>query len=111
MPGSAAASREVLQRESGAGAVDLSTAIETYKRSESRMEDAARVRRAEGKVFYLVGGVWVDGAYREGGVEEKVAFGSEAYFELLKRLPALRPFFALGEKIVVRFDDVTYVVE
>jgi len=33
--------------------------------------------------------------------ETLLVFGSDAYFDLLKREPALAKFFALGEEVVV----------
>ncbi len=36
----------------------------------------------------------------------KVAPFSEAYFELVKRLPALKPYFALGDRVVIAGDGV-----
>jgi len=34
---------------------------------------------------------------------------SDAYFKLLEEKPALKPYFALGEKVIVCLDDKTAV--
>jgi hypothetical protein len=36
----------------------------------------------------------------------EVAPFSEAYFELLRRLPALKTYFALGEQVIIAGDGV-----
>jgi Ca-activated chloride channel family protein len=110
-PAQAQAGEETLALESGSRAIDVSTAIQEYKKADTRSLDPARMRRVESKVFYGISGVWVDSDYKKGGSETKVTFGSDEYFRLLREKPELKPFFALGEKVIVVLKDVTYVVE
>jgi hypothetical protein len=57
-------------------------------------------RFAGDKSFVLRDGVWVDTAYQPGTETVKVAFGSDEYFALLARIPALAPYFAVGERVM-----------
>ncbi|HEV2764383.1 MAG TPA: VIT and VWA domain-containing protein [Pyrinomonadaceae bacterium] len=70
------------------------------------------VRRVGGKTFYLREGVWTDSEFKPDAKlpETVLAFGSEEYFALLKREPKLAPFFALGERVVVVFNNRVYRV-
>ena len=70
------------------------------------------LRRVEGKTFYLIDNVWTDSEFKadSGLPETKVAFGSDEYFALLKQVPKLGSFFALGERVVVVFEGRVYRV-
>jgi len=70
------------------------------------------VRRVEAKTFYLIDNVWTDSEFKadSGLPETKVAFGSDEYFALLKQVPKLGSFFALGERVVVVFEGRVYRV-
>jgi len=70
------------------------------------------LRRVEGKTFYLIDNVWTDSEFKadSGLPETKIAFGSEEYFALLKQVPKLGSFFALGERVVVVFEGRVYRV-
>jgi Ca-activated chloride channel family protein len=95
----------------GASSISMSEAIQEYKRADSPTDESSRVQRVEGRTFYLIDGVWADSAYRAGGTEQKVRFASPEYFTLLEEKPALKPFFALGERVIVVLDNVAYIVE
>ncbi|HEX8161218.1 MAG TPA: VIT domain-containing protein [Pyrinomonadaceae bacterium] len=100
---------------SGAGAVRESMTV-------SKMKDADRadtegrsgaVRNVNGKTFYLrEGEVWTDAEFKADAKlpETAVAFGGDAYFDLLKREPKLADYFALGERVVVVFKGRVYRV-
>ena len=71
------------------------------------------VRKVGDKTFYLREGAWVDSEYAPDAKlpETKLVFGSDAYFDLVRREPKLARFFALGERVVVVFGGRVYVVE
>ncbi|MDT7603958.1 MAG: Ca-activated chloride channel [Acidobacteriota bacterium] len=100
---------------SGVGAVRESVSVTRMKdaeRAESEGRSAA-VRNVGGKTFYLrEGDVWTDAEFKadEKLAETSVAFGSEAYFDLLKREPKLADYFSLGERVVVVFKGRVYRV-
>jgi Ca-activated chloride channel family protein len=67
-------------------------------------------RTVAGRTFTLMGSSWVDLRYRAGMTTTKVAPFSNAYFDLLTRLPELRAVFALGESVTVVGRDRAIVV-
>ena len=62
------------------------------------------IRQVGPRTFYGVDGVWVDSSVDETARKgaKKVAYLSDAYFELLAAHPEASPFFALGSKVVVK---------
>ena len=73
---------------------------------------AATVQRVGTRTFHLRGGVWTDTEItnRARLPETVVTFGSEEYYALIQRLPALAPYFALGERVAVIHDGRIYRV-
>jgi hypothetical protein len=64
------------------------------------------------KTFYLRGGVWTDAELKPETrlPETTLRFGSEEYFDLLRRTPELARFFSLGERVAVVWDGRVYRV-
>ncbi|HYY94886.1 MAG TPA: VIT and VWA domain-containing protein [Pyrinomonadaceae bacterium] len=64
------------------------------------------------KTFYLREGVWVDSEFKaEAKLPETIlAFGSDEYFDLIKREPQLARFFSLGERVLVVYKGRVYRV-
>lgn len=94
-----------LRQESGREALELSEAISEYKKSDTTRDHVGAVRYVGQRVFYRIGGRWVDSRYREEMEAQRVTFGSKEYFELLARHPDLKPCFALGQQVTVALDD------
>lgn len=107
---SAEGGRELMKKDSGEKAVQLSQAIHDYKAKENAADDIATVKQVGKKVFSLVNGRWIDNAFKKEMKTTTVKFGSDEYFKLLKDKPALKDFFALGEKVTVVLDDGTALV-
>lgn len=65
------------------------------------------------KTFTLKDGVWVDTEYKQNSTLPKVTlkFGSQEFFDLLTKKPALAEFFSLGQKLVLVFEGKVYQVE
>jgi len=101
------------QDVTGRGAVAAS-------RSAREMQEAVTVQGAASasmqtvgdKTFYLREGVWTDAEIRADVrlPETTVAFGSDEYYALLGRVPALGRYFALGEQVAVIVDGRLYRV-
>jgi hypothetical protein len=72
----------------------------------------ASVQQVGDKTFYLREGVWTDAEIRADVrlPETSVTFGSDAYYALLGRVPALGRYFALGEQVAVILDGRLYRV-
>lgn len=66
---------------------------------ESRSADGM-TRHVGDRVFVLRAGVWTDLRYGDQRVVRVAPF-SEAYFELLERLPQIKPFVALGSRVII----------
>jgi Ca-activated chloride channel family protein len=99
------------------------TAVRESKRARAQQE-AVRVeddevlgartgaRKVGDKTFYLREGVWIDSEFKTEAKlpETALAFGSDEYFDLLKREPQLARFFSLGERVVVVYKGRVYRV-
>ncbi|MEO6390286.1 MAG: VIT and VWA domain-containing protein [Pyrinomonadaceae bacterium] len=103
--------------KSGAGAVRASKDVRQRQESVSMADDKAEeklstavAKRVSGKTFYKQGEVWTDADFKADARLPEVAltFGSDAYFDLLKREPALAKYFALGEAVVVVYNGHVY---
>jgi hypothetical protein len=58
-------------------------------------------RRVDGRTFVLRDSVWTDTRYRPTMPTTTIKPFSQAYFDLLDRLPELRAVFALGTRVLV----------
>jgi Ca-activated chloride channel family protein len=74
--------------------------------------DSLTVQRVGDRTFYMRDGVWTDAEITAGArlPETTVTFGTDDYFALLNRLPALARYFALGEQVAVVLDGRIYRV-
>ena len=98
-----------MERETGAGAIALSKAIEEYKREEKDLS-AANVRRVGKRIFYRIREAWVDRRYRESMATTTLVYGSDEYFAYIEKHPELKQCFALGPKVIICLDDKTAVI-
>jgi Ca-activated chloride channel family protein len=62
---------------------------------------AGAVRHAGRRLFVFRDGAWTDLEFDASLRVIEVAPYSDAYFELLRRLPRLKPYFALGDRLLV----------
>jgi hypothetical protein len=101
---------------SGAGAVQQSKAARAQQ-DATNLEGVAvtsatggSVRHVGGKTFYLRAGVWTDSELKPETrlPETTLRFGSDEYFDLLRRTPALARFFSLGERVAVVWESRVY---
>lgn len=102
----------------GAAAVQQSKQTRVQQESLRVVEDEAsatassHMRKVGDKTFYLRDGVWTDADFRADAKlpEIVLVFGSEPYFDLVKRERKLADFFALGERLVVVYKGRVYRV-
>jgi Ca-activated chloride channel homolog len=96
------------------GAVAVKESKRAREQQESsRVESEApsnALRKVGGKTFYLRDGFWTDAEFKQDArlPETTLAFGSDEYFELLKREPRLADYFSLGERVVVVYKGRVY---
>jgi Ca-activated chloride channel family protein len=65
------------------------------------MQEAARVQAVAGRVFYKRNNIWFDNGYKSGQKVLKVQALSEAHFQLLKAVPELNRYAAVGDEVVL----------
>lgn len=87
---------------SGEAAVDAAQLLDAMKNSDRPSIAAVDARRVHGRILVDYSGVWIDQSYDKDAEVVRVEYLSDAYFQLLEREPALKPVFALGERIVWR---------
>ncbi len=73
-------------------------------------EEAAPVRRVDGRRFLRLGESWVDAAFEKGMDMLRVEWGSDAYFAVLEAFPGLRKPLSLGRSVVVVIGQKALVV-
>lgn len=114
-----------LSAKSGADAVQRSVQQNAMKENSVLVEDKKKDARERilvdnsasnqfvgSKNFFNQTNVWVDSEFKNEAKlpETNVKFGSDAYFELIKKERELAQYFALGEEVVVVFNNRVYRV-
>jgi len=95
----------------GRQAVEGAKKLGSLKEEEVSLTPPIEIIKYVGKkTFYLRNEVWVDSEYKEGLETYKLEYGSEEYFKILASKPQLGKFFALGKRIIVKFEDKWYEV-
>jgi Ca-activated chloride channel family protein len=87
---------KVMITSAGAGDADADTGVASE----------GTVRHAGNRLFVARSGEWRDIRLEEGVEIIGVAPFSDAYFELLRRVPELGAFFALGERVIIAGDGL-----
>jgi Ca-activated chloride channel family protein len=100
---------------SGESAVLQSRAERELKQSESAPifdQYLTGVRTVEGKTFLLKDGVWIDTEFKETDARTRITlkFGSDEFFSLLGKEPAIAEYLALGQKVIVVYKGKVYQV-
>jgi len=109
--GSTGKVKSYFRADSGAEAIDLSRAIERYKRDTVTNERQTAVRYVGKRVFYRIEGQWVDSVYKKDMKTRRIVFASDDYFKLLDDHPELKPCLALGERVIVVLDGKAILIE
>jgi Ca-activated chloride channel family protein len=79
---------------------------------KSRESSEALVQFAGSKTFLLRDGVWMDTAFDEDKHQEiqEIGFATDAYFDLMSAAPELGQYLALGQQVLVIYDNLAYKV-
>ncbi len=109
--GSSGKLKSYFRADSGAEAIDLSRAIDSYKRETVSGERQAAVRHIGKRLFYRIEGQWVDSAYKKDMKTRRIEFASEEYFKLLDKHPELTACLALGERVVLVLEGEAIRIE
>jgi len=63
------------------------------------------------KTFVMRDGVWMDTAFdADTQTAQEVGFASDAYFELLTAVPELGQYLALGQQLLIVYEDQVYEI-
>ncbi|MBZ0298919.1 MAG: VWA domain-containing protein [Anaerolineae bacterium] len=74
-------------------------------------DEISPIQTVNGKTFLLQDGVWTDTTFEPDTMETvKIAFLSDAYFDLLSEQPELGAFLALGERVIVVVEGTAYEI-
>jgi Ca-activated chloride channel family protein len=96
-----------LQKADKLSEADAVVAGAIYRDEKGRDRGSATAIRQVGRrLFVLRDGSWTDLRHDTTLQVIEVAPFSEAYFELVSQLPALKPYFALGERVVIAGEGV-----
>lgn len=93
----------------GAAAVAREKELQKLKSKDDvsdRESKGSGMKWIEGKTFYLRDGFWTDSALLEGShpQPEVFQFGSQKYFDLVKKHPGIVKFLGAGPKVMVLFE-------
>ncbi|MBN1271571.1 MAG: VWA domain-containing protein [Candidatus Aminicenantes bacterium] len=99
-------------KKTGEGAVRMAQATQRLKDEEQTIRvESQRIRYKEDKTFYLREDVWVDSIFQEGSPVEEIYFGTEEYFELIKRKPGIEKYLSLAKNIIICFEGRCYRIK
>jgi len=90
---------------SGKQAVAGASSVRSLAEEEAAPPEEETVRTIDDRTFFLKDGVWVESTYADEETVKIVAF-SPAYFDLLAMKPELAPFFALGDRLILKVGAV-----
>ena len=107
-----------MKADSGAGAFDAATSLRYMKGSDTAESEGGakaeggerRVRRVDGKAYYLIDGRWVVSTWDGEKKTVTVTYLSDEYFRLARTHLPLARAFALGERVVAEYRGTYYEV-
>ena len=73
-------------------------------------ETAVTIQQVKDKTFHQRDNVWIDSTHKPETKTTKIEFGSDAYFELLKKEPELTKYLAIGKHVIVCHKATCYEI-
>ena len=120
--GGALNSRTVVEVEEAAVQADMAaaeapmmppmpTAVAGVEGKSQQVAEAS-IQFVGSKTFVLRDGVWMDTAYDQDKHKQiqEIGFASDAYFDLLSAAPDLGQYLALGQQVLLIYDNLVYKV-
>lgn len=93
-----------------AAKVASSIAVQKLQEAEQLAITGSAIKHVKDKTFYLLDKVWVDSTHKKETKTKKVEFGSEAYFELLKKEPDLAKYLSVGKHVIICYKGTCYEI-
>jgi Ca-activated chloride channel family protein len=89
-------------------------AVKASKLSKSLKEQSAlydihksnNVKRVNNQVFYFKNNSWISSEYKDGEKTIDIKYMSDAYLQILNKFGDLKKFFAIGDKIIVKYKNI-----
>jgi Ca-activated chloride channel family protein len=94
-----------LKQADGRQGVNVAQYVNRLRQSNNVADEAGGqvlFKKAAGRKFFAYRGLWVDEAFEAEFALTQVKFGSEAYFKLLDKHPALTDVFRIGTALIVK---------
>ncbi len=90
--------------------VEESKRLQALQTQEQLADTAITVKQVKNKTFHLKDGVWIDTAHKTEAKTTKFEFGTDSYFELLKKEPELTKYLAIGKHVIVSYKGTSYEI-
>ncbi|MDE0637692.1 MAG: VIT domain-containing protein [Candidatus Poribacteria bacterium] len=90
--------------------IEESIQLQALQKQAQVAETAVTVQQVKNKTFHLREKVWVDSTHKPETETKKIEFGSDAYFELLKKEPELTKYLAIGKHVIVCHKATCYEI-
>jgi Ca-activated chloride channel homolog len=83
-----------------------------YQLADAAREYADQGRYVGGRTFFQNGAQWIDSEVqkRQNAKRERVQFGSDDYFKLLKKHPQMQQWLSLGQNVQFVLNDTVYEI-
>ena len=91
-------------------AVSASTSLQKLQTDAQIQDSATVIKQVKSKTFHLINKVWVDSTHNAETKTTKIEFGSEKYFELLKKELDLAKYLAIGKHVIVIYKGTCYEI-
>lgn len=98
--------------ESGLTANNNSNDLYNWRNADNNVGNQSQeIKYIGNNVFYKRDEFWVDSRFDSLATTIVLTFGSEEYFSTLAANPELSKFFAVGENVIVNYNNTTYKVQ
>ncbi|HEY9869548.1 MAG TPA: VIT domain-containing protein [Candidatus Obscuribacterales bacterium] len=99
----------------GKSAVARSKAVREFQwttvAADKEAKKDAGIKAVEDKTFYLREGFWTDSSFDgKSGKPEIISFGSQQYFDLMRKVPGISKYLAVGRQVILVYKGHVYKI-
>ena len=109
-PARASSARSKMLAPSAEQKIAASETLQQLQIEAQLRETVTTIKRVKDRTFHLREKVWVDSTHKPETKTTKIEFGSDAYFELLKKKPELAKYLAIGKHVIVCYKGTCYEI-